>query len=782
MTSFNRRFVLVLVTALLLFGSSAVIHAQDLTPAEQAGSLRKTLFNAQTALAVDDATAATQQTSAAQAVYRDALANAIRETAPAVDAQITTAFATATNAVSAKDSAAFAAARAHLWTALLNGSAQVTLRAVEKGDVATAQAWFDLREFRASSKFSRPGADGALALDALAAGKLSAADAAAAVRTDLLDAYQARLNQVLADADSAARKTYTIKQAEAAGAAAGYFDILSAAYSTQRGAQAAQAGAGTFDALVQTALIGSPTEFTARRAEVDALLKGFRAAPLSQAEIERRAGQLLRYVSLVDIEYARGVRDGKVVKDLEIQEANTFREGAVAAFIDLQPSLEARNPTLTAQVAAQISSLKSLMDAVADPNTVADTVSKIGDNLGTLLPAEWLKSASASDFDVIYSVLDQVLPAVKQDQYASAENARIEAYAIIDSGIEKKLRGFAPDIAGRIESTFWTGEAGKPGLAILLANHAPASEIQAALTRLRGYMSEGQNVMASFKSAPGAVVGNAAVIVFREGLEAVLILASLIASLRTVETKKFRKPIFIGAGLAFVASIITWIIANGIITALSKYGEKLEAIVGIIAVGVLLVITNWFFHKTYWTGWMANFHQQKNKIIGGAVSVGPFIALILLGFTSIYREGFETVLFLQSLVLEAGLSIVVQGVGIGLFFTGIVGVIAFSLQTKLPYKKMLIVTGVFIGVVLVSMVGKTVFALQASGWLTIHPLPGIYFPYWMGQWFGLYATWEGIFLQIASAAFVIGSYLLAEHQNARKRVGVQSRKSVAKTA
>jgi len=85
---------------------------------------------------------------------------------------------------------------------------------------------------------------------------------------------------------------------------------------------------------------------------------------------------------------------------------------------------------------------------------------------------------------------------------------------------------------------------------------------------------------------------------------------------------------------------------------LARYGEKLAVVVSLIAIAVLLLITNWFFHGVYWKGWMANFHQQKRRIIGG--SAGQWLGLVVLGFTSIYREGFETVLFLQALVLESG--------------------------------------------------------------------------------------------------------------------------------
>jgi high-affinity iron transporter len=169
---------------------------------------------------------------------------------------------------------------------------------------------------------------------------------------------------------------------------------------------------------------------------------------------------------------------------------------------------------------------------------------------------------------------------------------------------------------------------------------------------------------------------------------------------------------------------------------------------------------------------MARFHQHKRRLTSGAiaVSVGQTVGLILLGFTSIYREGFETVLFLQSLVLEAGMATVQQGVGLGLIGVSIVGVVTFALQVRLPYKKMLIVTGVMIGAVLLVMVGHTVHTLQSVGWLPITPIQGIYLPFWLGQWFGLFPTWQGIVLQFAAAGFVIGSYFLAERQSQKIRL------------
>ena len=98
------------------------------------------------------------------------------------------------------------------------------------------------------------------------------------------------------------------------------------------------------------------------------------------------------------------------------------------------------------------------------------------------------------------------------------------------------------------------------------------------------------------------------------------------------------------------------------------------------------------------------------------------LGLFLLGLTSVYREGFETTLFLQSLELSAGLRATVAGALLGLAATGVVAVLTFKLQRKLPYKRMLIVTGVLLAFVLVVMVGATVRTMQGAGWVPIHSL------------------------------------------------------------
>src|SRR4030095_12025769 len=116
-----------------------------------------------------------------------------------------------------------------------------------------------------------------------------------------------------------------------------------------------------------------------------------------------------------------------------------------------------------------------------------------------------------------------------------------------------------------------------------------------------------------------------------------------------------RRPVAVGAGVAFIASLITWLIAVRIVSSLSDNvpALDLQAATGLLAVIVLLVVMNLFFHKISWGGWVRAHNRRRKALREGANGNGIthwrlWWGLILLGFTSLYREGFEVVLFLQT--------------------------------------------------------------------------------------------------------------------------------------
>ena len=419
--------------------------------------------------------------------------------------------------------------------------------------------------------------------------------------------------------------------------------------------------------------------------------------------------------------------DGRVTQDIEIQEAITFHTGAYAAFTDLKDLLDERDPNQTVQADALFESLgKHLSDAgtkraVASPEAIKSQTNELSAILEGLIPEEWLKSSAQGDFDVIASMLDQMLVAVRNGEYDLAESSRLDAYAIMETGPEAKLMVFAPQLKLQLEELFWNGQGKSKGLAYLIKNQASYSEIKATRLQLDLHLSEAQTELTR-NTAPTAIAMNAGIIVFREGLEAVVILASLMSSLKSMEERKYRKPMWLGSLLALLATILTWLLAHEVLQSLARYGEKLEAVVSIVAIAVLLVIMNWFFHKTYWTSWLANFHAAKRRLLNE--ETGLFLGLIALGFTSVYREGFEIVLFLQALVLEGGVPVVLMGVIGASIAVALVGMIVFRLQKNLPYMKILVITGILIGSVLLQMVGSTVHVLQVVGWLPIHVIQG----------------------------------------------------------
>src|SRR2546430_5982459 len=259
------------------------------------------------------------------------------------------------------------------------------------------------------------------------------------------------------------------------------------------------------------------------------------------------------------------------------------------------------------------------------------------------------------------------------------------------------------------------------------------------------------------------------VLVFREGLECILVLAAITASM-TGPKRAHRKPVAAGAGIAFMATLITWFIAVRVVDSLSDNMRALDlqAATGLLAVVVLLVIMNWFFHKIYWGGWIRAHNRRRKSLLenghGSEVAKRSLLwGLILLGFTSLYREGFEVVLFLQTYHLRFGGGVVLKGALLGLALSGIVAVLTFVLQQRLPYRKMLITTGVLLGVVLLVMVGEQAQEMQLAHWISTTPIASLVpmIPKWMGLWFSVYPTYETLIAQGIAAVLVVGSYYAA---------------------
>jgi high-affinity iron transporter len=273
----------------------------------------------------------------------------------------------------------------------------------------------------------------------------------------------------------------------------------------------------------------------------------------------------------------------------------------------------------------------------------------------------------------------------------------------------------------------------------------------------------------STQMSHGAVVFTSALLVFREGLEAILVLAAVTASLMGAN-RSLRRPVGAGAALGMAATVATWFVVVAAIGSLGLGAHQVQAATGLLALIVLMVVLNWFFHRVYWTGWISTQNRTRRRLMDGTGAHAHrnlMLGLAGLGFASVYREGFEVVLFLQSLRLRYGTGTVLEGAAVAGVLIAAVGALTFLAHHRLPYKRMLVATGVLVGFVFVGMVGETVQEWQQAGWLQTTPLD-VHIPGWIGTWFATFPTLQGLVFQALAVAFVVGSYLLAEEVRYRR--------------
>ncbi len=504
---------------------------------------------------------------------------------------------------------------------------------------------------------------------------------------------------------------------------------------------------------------------------------------LSADEVARSERLLLKLVRLVPKEYqAAGVRDGQVAVPLEYRHAKQFVQQAENFVGELLPSWRTAKAEALREhgvkLKEEFDALENALEKKAELKEVAARAGAVEQRLEkglglTLNRAGPKESVIAESALEVTNALRQSQAAARAGKWEEAESQRLDAYVTLDLDIEKRLMPRDPDLALRLERAFLDGSHGQPGIKAALDARLKGSELAAAYERAAKLLDEGVTMLKTSLS-PSAVIFTTVTILLREGLEAVVVLAALLAGMRGAENAPTRRRVAGGAWLALAATALTFWLSKTLIAALAGFGEKLEAVISILAVGVLLMVTNWVFHKYYWVGWNAKIRSLSKAALNAgddpeAGSRWESLALIGVGFLTIYREGFETVLFLQTFILEGGLKSVLIGLAIGGGIVALLGALIFAVGAKLPYRKLLVVTGLLVVSILMTVTGQTVRLFQTVGWLPIHPAPDVDLPAWVGTWFGLYSSWEGLLIPFAGLGYVAGAWLWVKLGALRKQ-------------
>ncbi|MGI8815015.1 MAG: FTR1 family iron permease [Pseudonocardia sp.] len=358
---------------------------------------------------------------------------------------------------------------------------------------------------------------------------------------------------------------------------------------------------------------------------------------------------------------------------------------------------------------------------------------------------------------VVRDSIDQTLELVKQgrtqEAYAQARTGYLDHFEFV----EVPLRVVAPDLTAEAETKF-------AEIRGLITSGAPVAEVRDNIIGLRRLIDDTERRLtdAGFDAA-GVVAGQSFLIIFREGLEAVLLLTALLGYLEAAKAPAYRKPIVWGMGLALVATGLTFLLLRAVLAALPVGREVLEAATALAAVAVLLYISFWLITRLENRRWQEFLRSR----LFHAVSLGSTTALVLVGFTALYREGFETALLYQALV-EFGQGLggaIVAGLVAGLLALGVVSYLIFKLGRALPVKTFLAGAVVLLMATSVAFLGNAVRALQAADLVALSPLPGlpsapIFLAQSIGYWpsaqtLGAQAVLAAIYLAGAGYLFVL---------------------------
>ncbi len=259
------------------------------------------------------------------------------------------------------------------------------------------------------------------------------------------------------------------------------------------------------------------------------------------------------------------------------------------------------------------------------------------------------------------------------------------------------------------------------------------------------------------ETTPTALFVNSLVIILREGVEAILIVAALIGVLMKIGRENEISDIYLGVGTAVVATAALAVAAGTFLDVGGQQQELLEGVTMILAMLVLFSVSHWLIGKISAERWMDYIKDR----VESAGSSGNRWALFALSFLVVFREGFETVLFYAGLLaksdgVSAGYSMVGGGVLLGIVLLMGIYVLVTRYGVQMPMKSFFTVTGILLYLLAFKFAGDGIAELQEAGYVNVTVASWVPDSAVLSTWFGINGTWEGIILQGVLVVAVVG--------------------------
>ncbi|MEA2322512.1 MAG: high-affinity iron transporter [Solirubrobacteraceae bacterium] len=360
------------------------------------------------------------------------------------------------------------------------------------------------------------------------------------------------------------------------------------------------------------------------------------------------------------------------------------------------------------------------------------------------------------------ALVDQALAAVKDGDRERAYELARTAYLDHFEFVEIPLRLRNPNLVLDTEFKF-------AQLRNDIRDAAPLSDIRADAADVRaGLIDVDRELARKGLAAPAIAFGFSFAILFREGVESVLLIAILLGSLAAGSAANYKRPLGWGVLAAIGATAVTWVLATVVLEIAPFSREVLEAVTALAAVVILVVVSFWLISRLE--------HRRRMEFmrarVAGAMAAGTTMAFVGLGFTAVYREGFETVLFYQALALFAQglmLWVVLGAVAAAVALAGVAYAI-LGLGKRLPLKPMLITGAGVLLLLSVAFVGNAVRSLQSADLMAATPVDWPRFPVFVAELTGVHPTTQGLVVQgVLLGLYALGALYVFAWQPARRR-------------
>jgi high-affinity iron transporter len=331
--------------------------------------------------------------------------------------------------------------------------------------------------------------------------------------------------------------------------------------------------------------------------------------------------------------------------------------------------------------------------------------------------------------------------------YEAARNAYLDHFEFVE--IPLRVRDEALTL--ELEEDFAILRNQIQGAGAVSEVEATAAELSRGLDRVERRLSD------PGIAAPMLAAISAFIILFREGFEAVLVIAAILGYLEASRSGHYRGAVLRGVAGAAIATVVTFVVAGFVFSLAPVERELLEAGTALLAVVVLFYVSFWLVSRLEQRRWM-EFVKAK---VWAAAGTGSSLALAGVGFTAVYREGFETVLFYQALLSFAeGLELwVAAGTAVAAILLGAVGWLIFRAGKRLPVKAFMTTAVVMVMALSVAFIGNAVRALQEAAMIPVTFLAGVpRLPIFLAELTGWHPTSQTLLAQAAlTLVYVAGA-------------------------